>query len=155
MGNLIWHDWARFVSITASLYTIWAGYWGIFFRKFFWDFVGGTVRDPGGIQAPARAAIFINIMVKVPVIQILSILSGVFMVALEWPLPILKKTPLYRSIVLRIVLLLAQASLDILFYQGTNGAIWSLIAAFGYTRAQLLGEEMEEAKNNKGRAERA
>lgn len=29
---------------------IWAGFWGLFYRKFFWDFVGGTLRDPGGIQ---------------------------------------------------------------------------------------------------------
>lgn len=39
--------------------------------------------------------------------------------------------------------------------QGTNGAFWSLIAVMAYTRAQVLGETMEEAKNNRGRAERA
>ena len=68
MGNLIWHEWSRFVSLTASICTylqismqpgfadswfpdaVWAGYWGIFYRKFFWDFVGGTLRDPGGMQ---------------------------------------------------------------------------------------------------------
>ena len=29
---------------------IWSGYFGIFYRKFFFDFVGGTLRDPGGMQ---------------------------------------------------------------------------------------------------------
>lgn len=30
--------------------TFWAGFWGLIWRKFFWDFVGGTLRDPGGFQ---------------------------------------------------------------------------------------------------------
>lgn len=39
--------------------------------------------------------------------------------------------------------------------QGTNGAIYSIIAAMGYTRAVMLGEKMEEAKQNKGRGGKA
>ena len=75
MGKLIWHEYSRLVAITASvcecipyhaelffypvnrLYsrgilidTFWAGFWGLIWRKFFWDFVGGTMRDPGGMQ---------------------------------------------------------------------------------------------------------
>lgn len=73
MGVFIWHEWARFVAIFASVCeylgglfdrharlgvhrarelvslttspstdAIWAGFWGLFFRKFFWDFVGGV-----------------------------------------------------------------------------------------------------------------
>ncbi|TDL26199.1 hypothetical protein BD410DRAFT_813168 [Rickenella mellea] len=117
MGNLIWHDWARFVSITASVYAVWAGYWGIFYRKFFWDFVGGIVRDPGGLQAPASAALFINVIVKIPLIQIFVMLHALFVLALEWPLPLMKNLSIYRSIVVRIVLLVSQASIAILFYQ--------------------------------------
>ena len=33
-----------------SLDTIWSSFFAIFYRKFFWDFVDGTVRAPGGIQ---------------------------------------------------------------------------------------------------------
>jgi len=150
MGNLIWHEYARYVSLTATIYTIWASFWGFFFRKFFWDFVGGTLRDPGGLQAPASSAIFVTIIVKFPIIQIVTMLTAFFMIALEFPLPKLKGTAIHRSIVLRIVLLIMQAVLAIMFYQGTNGALWSLIAAGCYTRAQVLGEKMEEAKNNKG-----
>jgi hypothetical protein len=29
---------------------MWAGYWGLFYRKYMWDFVDGTLRDPGGLQ---------------------------------------------------------------------------------------------------------
>jgi len=68
MGKLIWHDLSRYISLTASVCrwhilvchnylhhlfkpdAVWAGLWGIFFRKFFWDFLGGILRNPGGLQ---------------------------------------------------------------------------------------------------------
>jgi hypothetical protein len=92
--------------------------------------------------------------------------------AIEFPLPFIKGRAIHRSIPLRIVMLVFQASLAILFYQvrffcypflgittfllkGTNCAIWSLIAAGCYGRAQALGEIMEDAKANKGKVERA
>ena len=69
MGNLIWHEYSRLISITASICelplvsniilhfnlvfavdAIWAAFFGLFYRKFFWDFIGGTLRDPGGLQ---------------------------------------------------------------------------------------------------------
>ncbi|KZP22365.1 hypothetical protein FIBSPDRAFT_787289 [Athelia psychrophila] len=151
MGNLVWHEYSRLVSLTASIYTIWASFWGIFYRKFFWDFVGGIIRAPGGLQPSPNSAIFITLIVKFPIIQILTILTASFMVALEYPLPQLKGTVLHRSIVLRIVVLIMQASMAVLFYQGTNGALWSLIAAGCYGRALALGETMEEAKSNRGK----
>jgi hypothetical protein len=40
-----------------------------------------------------------------------------FMVALEFPMPQLKQTMIHRSIVLRIVMLVLQAFMAILFYQ--------------------------------------
>jgi len=155
MGNLIWHEYARYVSLTATVYTVWACFWGFFYRKFFWDFVGGTLRDPGGLQAPASSAIFVTIIVKAPIIQILTMLTAFFMIALEFPLPQLKGTFIHRSIVLRVVFLVMQAFSAIMFYQGTNGAIWSLIAAGCYTRALVLGEKMEDAKNNRGQGGQA
>lgn len=151
MGNLIWHEYARFVSITATIYGIWAGFWGLFYRKFFWDFVGGTLRDPGGIQPSPNAAIFITLIVKIPMIPMFTMLLGMLILALEWPLPILKKLSIHRSFVVRIILLLLQVSLAILFYQGTNCAIWSLIAVGCYMRAAALGEKMADAKANRGR----
>jgi len=151
MGNLIWHEYARFVSLTATVYTVWASFWALFFRKFFWDFTAGIVRNPGGIQPANSLSVFITVIVKAPVLPIFSMILGFGMVALEYPAPFMKGTAVHRSIVFRIIMLLLQAFMAILFYQGTNGAIWSLIAAICYTRAQMLGEKMEEVKNNRGR----
>jgi len=151
MGNLIWHEYSRLVSITASVYAIWAAFFGLFYRKFFWDFVGGTLRDPGGIQPSPNVAIFITLIVKFPIIQIFTIALAAVILCIELPLPPIKKLSLYRSLVVRIVLLIFQTFLTILFYQGTNAAIWSLISAIGYGRAVALGENMQEAKGNRGK----
>lgn len=94
------------------------------------------------------------------------------MVAVEYPAPFLKGTMFSRSIMVRIMMLLVQSVLAILYYQvscglyfifgyvsdysqGTNGGIWSIIAMVCYIRAQMLGEKMEEAKENRGRGGRA
>ena len=74
---------------------------------------------------------------------------------LEYPLPQIKSIAIYRSIPLRVVLLVFQSFLAILYYQGTNGAIWSFIALLCYSRAIMLGETMELAKENRGKADRA
>jgi hypothetical protein len=151
MGNLIWHEYARLVSITATVYGIWASFYALFYRKFFWDFIGGTLRDPGGLQPSPNAAIFIALIVKLPVIPILTMLLGFFILALEFPLPLFKGLAIQRSIVVRIVLLILQTFLAVLFYQGTNAALWSLIATGCYTRAQMIGEYMKDAKDNRGK----
>ncbi|CAE6535168.1 unnamed protein product [Rhizoctonia solani] len=161
MGVFIWHQWARYVSLTAGIYGIWAGFWGILFRKFFWDFIGGKLQAPapgappfsGGMITAPSAAPFIMIIVKFPLIQILTIVMSLVLVLLEWPLPLMKKLPIYRSLVFRIVWLLLLAFVSVLFYQGTNVAIYGLTAAIGYTRGQIRGEYMEEAKENRGRGE--
>lgn len=101
------------------------------------------------MQAPSRDAFFITLIVKAPVIQVISIVLAGFIIALEFPVPYLKGTKLHRTIALRIPLLLVQAFFTVLFYQGTNGAIWSLIAAGCYARAVMLGEEMKEVKENR------
>jgi len=155
MGNLIWHEYARYVAITASIYGIWSGFWGLFYRKFFWDFVGGVMRDPGGFQAPPSAAIFVTLIIRAPIIQIFTMIIAMFMVALDYPLPLFKALAIHRSLPLRVVVLVLQASFAILYYQGTNAAIWSLIAAGCYTRAIMLGETMAEAKENRGKGGRA
>jgi len=151
MGVFIWHEYSRFVAITASIYAAWASFWGLFFRKFFWDFIGGIVRDPGGIQPGPNAAPFVAIIVKVPILQIFSMLLAWTILALELPLPAVKKMAVHRNFVVRVVMLLFQVFLNILYYQGTNAAIWSLIAAGCYTRAIMLGEKPKEAKENRGK----
>ena len=36
--------------LTTLLDTLWAALWAFVYRKFFWDFVSGTIRNPGGVQ---------------------------------------------------------------------------------------------------------
>lgn len=150
MGVFIWHDWARLVAIAGSVYLVWAGYWGIFYRKYFWDFVDGTLRDPGGLQPSQNALPLVNVIVKAPVLQILVILNALGTLVVELA-PFVRGTSIWRSWAFRIVILLSQTVIGLLVYQCTNGALYSLIAAFGYTMAQLKGEEMQEAKSNRGR----
>ncbi|KAI9061785.1 hypothetical protein FKP32DRAFT_1528812, partial [Trametes sanguinea] len=97
MGNLIWHEYARYVALSATVYTIWASFWAFYFRKFFFDFVKGTLRNPGGVQPAASDTLFVDIIVKAPVIQILSMLLGFVYLALDYPAPFLKNTAIHRS----------------------------------------------------------
>jgi hypothetical protein len=152
MGNLVWHHYARLVTITASVYAVWASFWALIFRKFFWDFIGGTLRDPGGLQPSPASAVFITLIVKMPVIPIFAMVVAVTLLVIEFPLPFVKGTAIHRSFVVRLVLLFFSAFLNLLYYQGTNAGIYSIVAMICYTRAQLLGETMEEAKENRGRA---
>ena len=57
------------------------------------------------------------LIIKAPIIQIISIVLAGFIIALEFPAPFLKGTLLHRSIAIRIPLLLMQAFLAALFYQ--------------------------------------
>ncbi|CAG7854333.1 SubName: Full=Uncharacterized protein {ECO:0000313/EMBL:CCA76294.1} [Serendipita indica DSM 11827] len=150
MGVFIWHQWAQIVGIFASVCTIWGGLWGIFFRKFFWDFVNGTLM-PGPNHAingrkcfddnpPAKQdAIFISLIVKAPVIQLFVILFGITHLAIEL-LPVIRRMSIYRSFALRI---------------GTSGAMYSFVAVIGFTVAQMKGEIVEEAKEQRGRGDKA
>jgi hypothetical protein len=155
MGNLIWHEWGHFLGMTASIYAVWAGYWGIFYRKFFWDFVNGTFRDPGGIQPAKQDAIFVSIIVKAPVLQLMSIIVGAILLVIECGPGPLKKTGVYRSLVVRMVGFLLLSLINILYYQGTNAGIYSFITSLAYMRGMMKGEMMEEAKENRGKGNNA
>jgi len=155
MGNLVWHEYARLISITASAYAVWCSFFALFYRKFFWDFIGGTLRDPGGLQPAPSAAIFITLIVKAPIIPIINAVVALFILSVENPLPLFKSLAIRRSLIFKVVLLVFQAFLSILFYQGTNAALWSMIAIMCYIRAMALGETIEEAKANRGQGGRA
>lgn len=166
MGIFLWHQWAQYVGIFASVYTVWAGIWGLFFRKFFWDFVQGTLmpgptnafnglpcadENPCGIIPAKSVSIFITLIVTVPIIQLLAIFFGLTHLMLEC-LPQVRQYSLYRSFALRIVTYTLQTFFAVLFYQGTNGAIYSFVAVIGFTVAQMRGEIVEEAREQRGRS---
>ncbi|KAG8213927.1 hypothetical protein J3R82DRAFT_10673 [Butyriboletus roseoflavus] len=155
MGNLVWHDLARFISVTASAYAVWAGFWGILYRKFFWEFLGGILRNPGGVQPSPKVYMFITVIVKFPFVQIITMVLGFIMIALDYPLPILKGSSIRRSMPLRVVLLILQSFFAVLFYQGTNVCLYSLIATVCYIRALSLGERIEGSKAHTARGGQA
>jgi hypothetical protein len=64
-----------------------------------------------------NAAVFITVIVRVPLVPIFAMLLAMTILAIELPLPAVKKFSLYRSLVVRIVLLVFQVFLTILFYQ--------------------------------------
>ena len=57
------------------------------------------------------------VIIKAPVIQIVSIVLAGLIIALEFPAPFLKGTKFHRSIAARIPMLLVQAFFAVLFYQ--------------------------------------
>jgi len=164
MGKFVWHQWAQLVSTFACVYAVWSGIWGVVFRKFFWDFVDGTLTGAPaeftglkcdvhmlcGIIPSQAATPFITITVNAPVAQIAAIVIGLFLGALE-TLPALEKTGLYRSFIFKGAISFVLSFMTVLYYQGTNAAIYSFIAGVGYFMAHFGGEEVKVAKDGRGR----
>ena len=70
------------------------------------------------LPRPAKQdAFFIDIMVKAPAIQVISILLGLVILAFEYPAPFIKGTSVHRSLITRVILLTFQIFFAIMFYQ--------------------------------------
>nr|XP_019043675.1 hypothetical protein I302_08256 [Kwoniella bestiolae CBS 10118]OCF22605.1 hypothetical protein I302_08256 [Kwoniella bestiolae CBS 10118] len=117
MGKLIWNQWGRLLAITSAVYMIWASFWAYFFRKFFWDMVGGTL-GPAGLVPGKNTQPLVNLVVLFPLLQTFTMVLGLFALALEMPLPILVNTAVHRSILLRIIIYFMAGSVGIMVYQG-------------------------------------
>ncbi|KAI6104044.1 ATP adenylyltransferase-domain-containing protein [Pisolithus croceorrhizus] len=121
MGKLIWHELSRYISLAASTCV-----WAIFFRKFFWDFVGGILRDPGGIhyliaysfvgRTPASVYLLPSLSESLSS-KTMTITFGLVIIALEWPLVTVDRIPFHRLIPIKIFLLILQAAIAALLYQ--------------------------------------
>ncbi|GAA6054045.1 hypothetical protein JCM3770_001337 [Rhodotorula araucariae] len=142
MGALVWHDWARLLALTSAVYVGWAAVWAFFYRKYFWDFVGGTL-GPNGLIPPPTAAFFVKTIVEIPVLQIVNLLNALSTLALEYPVPPLKKLKLHRSLGFRLGLYLwcaLTASMSAFVYQTAFAVLFYLITALAYARALAKGE---------------
>ncbi|KAG0146968.1 hypothetical protein CROQUDRAFT_656771 [Cronartium quercuum f. sp. fusiforme G11] len=137
MGNLIWHQWGRLVALTSGAWTAWGGLWAIFYRKFLWDFVGGELGPVGIIPSPS-SAIFVNNIVKLPIIQSVCILNGLLTIAFEWPL--FPGSFVYRSLTFKSLFYLQAALISGLVYQCADAAVFYIIAILAYTAALGNGE---------------
>lgn len=75
-----------------------------------------------------------------PILQIINLVFGIGLFALEWPLGFLAGTSLHRSIEFRLAILPLTALSSILMYQTTNPAIYYLIGMVVYFVAYSEGE---------------
>ncbi|BGP50110.1 hypothetical protein JCM10450v2_006021 [Rhodotorula kratochvilovae] len=147
MGFLVWHDWARLLALTSGIYVGWAAIWALFYRKYFWDFVGATLGPTGLMRAaldppPPSAAFFVKIIVDIPLLQMINLLNALFTLVLEWPLPPLKNLKLHQSIGLRVGLYLWSALAASFVYQTAFPALFYLITALAYARSLAKGESL-------------
>ena len=160
MGNLVWHTYARFVSITASVCkylrlschrskgadrpfrtspqmpfgqdsgasstvntfsTLWVVHCATLEECSTLCLAAHlrlrTANLRHGIRAPNSAAPLVAIIVKIPLVQIIAMTLGLIMLAIEYPVPLIKEYAIHRSFVIRIVLLLFQVVVNILYYQ--------------------------------------
>ncbi|KAK1250577.1 hypothetical protein MKX08_010580 [Trichoderma sp. CBMAI-0020] len=125
MGKLIKNHWARLIMLTAAAYQIGAAIEGFIWPKIFWDFLTRSL----------------DVMVKpFPVLQIINLIFGIAMIALEWPLPLLAGTSIHRSIEFRLAILPLSALACLLMYQSTNPGLYYLVGMGAYFWAFSEGE---------------
>jgi len=127
MGKLIKNHWARLIVLTAAVYQVAAAVHGFFWPKIFWDFATKNL----------------DIAVKpIPILQIINLLFGIFVLAWEWPLGFLAGSTLHRSIEARLVFLPLAALAAALLYQATNPALYYTIGMgvyfWGYSEGEVV-----------------
>jgi hypothetical protein len=98
---------------------------GFFWPKIFWDFL--TKNLDGAVK-------------PIPVLQIINLILGIVIFAWEWPLGLIAKTALHRSIEARLVVFPIAALAAALLYQATNPAIYYTIGIGVYFWAYSEGE---------------
>ncbi|KIH88498.1 PRO41 protein [Sporothrix brasiliensis 5110] len=125
MGRLIKNHWARLIVLTAATYQVAAAVEGFFWPKIFWDFLTRNL-DP--------------IVKPVPILQIVNLLLGLFMLAWEWPLGALAGTAIHRSLESRLAVIPLASLAAVLLYQGTNSAIYYVVGMAVYFWAYSEGE---------------
>jgi len=125
MGKLIKNHWARLIILTAAAYQVIAAIEGFFWPKIFWDFLTKTL--DGAVK-------------PIPVLQILNLVFGLAMLALEWPLSFIAGSAIHRSLEVRLAILPLVALVAVLMYQTTNPAIYYMVGMVVYFVAYSEGE---------------
>jgi len=127
MGKLIKNHWARLIVLTAAFYQVLASIEGFFWPKIFWDFLTKTL--DGAVK-------------PFPVLQIINLIFGLFVLAWEWPLGFLAGSSLHRSIEARLVFFPLTGLTCALMYQTTNPAIYYMIGMavyfWGYSEGEIV-----------------
>lgn len=129
MGKLIKNHLARLLTLVAATYMFAASVHAFFWPKLFYDF----------------ATLNLNVLVKpVPYLQIVEVVLALLILAFEWPLSIITKWPavqkVHASIELRLTIYPGAALLIALLYQGSDPALYFLIASGLWFWAYIDGE---------------
>lgn len=148
MGKLIKNHWARLITLAAAackspppllpplptthtnnppLTTDQAGaaLCGFFWPKIFWDWLT-TNLDP-----------FVK---PVPILQTINLVFALCILAYEWPLGFIAGRNVHKSIEVRLVVYPLSALFAVLLYQGTNAALYYVVAVGVYFWAYCGGE---------------
>ncbi|RGB25662.1 hypothetical protein C1646_723248 [Rhizophagus diaphanus] len=124
MGQLIWNQWARLISLTAGVFQLIGGLFAFFYR-----------------YSMFTAVIDINFLFNpFNYLAIICTVTGLIIIALELPLPFLKETFLVRSFVPRILLYVPISFISVFNYQNVNPALYLFIGALMYLTAAIKGE---------------
>ena len=79
---------------------------------------GTSSRTERAHPRPAASdSIFISIIVKAPIVQLISMFLAISIILFDYPAPFIKGSAIHRSFPIRIVLLLLQTFFSILYYQ--------------------------------------
>ncbi|CAK7203484.1 hypothetical protein SEUCBS139899_006218 [Sporothrix eucalyptigena] len=125
MGRLIKNHWARLIVLSAATYQVLAAIEGFFWPKIFWDFLTKNLN---------------SIVEPVPILQLINLLLGLFMLAWEWPLSFLAGSTIHRSLESRLAVIPLAALAAVLQYQATNAAIYYVVGMAVYFWAYSEGE---------------
>lgn len=98
---------------------------GFFWPKIFWDFLTKTLDSA---------------VKPIPILQIINLVCGLVLLALEWPLNFIAGSSIHRSLEARLAFLPLTALAAALLYQGTNAAIYQVIGLGVYFWAYSEGE---------------
>jgi len=128
MGRLVKNHLARLIVMTAAAYQIAAGVHGYFWPKIFWDYWTKSLNP---------------MVTPIPALQTLNVISGLLMLGVEYPFPLLVPgTAFHRSIVARLVTLPVVTLFAALQYQGTNAAIYYMIGTaiyfWGFSEGEII-----------------
>lgn len=96
-----------------------------FWPKILWDFLTTTLD---------RA------VKPIPILQIINLLFGIFLLAWEWPVSFIAGSSFHRSLEARLAVLPLTALAASLIYQGANAAIYQVIGMAVYFWAYSEGE---------------
>lgn len=125
MGKLIKNHWARLIILSSAAYQIAAALEAFFWPKIFFDFLTKTL-DPA--------------VKPFPILQIINLVMGILLFAWEWPLGFIAGSSIHRSLEARLAVLPLAALASILIYQGTNAALYYVVAMVVYFWAYSEGE---------------